>query len=320
MIITSEIIQKNLLNLEKAFKAFPILKDYSDKFNLKIKLFLNSSLSNEYWKNEDELRTLREEIKNYKLNIYIDFIEYIEDCKKYGQEIFYRHKIKNIQLQKVLVENSLDSEAEVVFKNKTKATFSKFINSKKWDSLSNNNSTRKYGSKAKRYNDNLSRSSAIIANYCIQNEIELVNENFKRIKQWYLHAIPEPDLTISTEMQKTSSIIEFIISKLGENDSDFRKVNIDQLTSSIKSELTKKLLSVQKGEKIRCIEMPNESNIKEELTLNKIYEVSEKKLDYGVLKVEIINDKGKSKQYFYRNFETVSIIRDSFISSLLDEI
>ena len=318
MIITSEIIQKNLLSLEKAFKAFPMLKEYSDKYSIKIKLFLNSSLSNEYWKNEEELRILKDEIRNYKLNIYLDFIEYIADCKKYGQEIFYRHKIKNTELQKVLIENSLDSEAENCFKNKTKSTFSKFINSKKWDILSNN--LQRYRSKAKRYNDNLTRSSAIIANYCIQNEIELTGDNSKRIRHWYLHTIPEPDLTISTEIQKTASIIEFIVSKLGENESDYRKVNIDQLTSSIKSELTKRLLSLQKGEKIRLIEMPTDTNVTDELTLNKIYQVSDKKLEYGVLKVELTNDKGKAKYYFYRNFETVSVLRDSFISSLLDEM
>lgn len=316
MKITSEIIQQNLITLDKAKKVFPVLNEYSDAASVKTTLWIKSSLGDEYWKNEDRMRVLRDEIRTYKLNIYLDFIDFIEDCRKNNQEVFYRNKIKNTELQRILTLHAIDEEAKNCFKSKTKATFAKFINSKKWDLLLGN--SRPYRSRAKRYVDNLSKSSAIIANYCIQNEIDLMDENFGRIKHWFTKALPQPDLSISTEIERTSSIIEFIVSKLSQNDSDFRKINIDHLTTSIKSELSRKILSLHKLEKIRCIELTQEHS--EELTKNKIYEVRDTRIESGVLKVEILNDKGNNKFYFYRNFETLSNLREDFISSLLDDL
>lgn len=317
MKLTSEIIQKNLLTLEQAKKSFPVLQQYSEKYALKIKFFNEGNLLTEYWENENSLRLLREEGRNYKLNIYLDFIDYIGDCEKYGQQqVFYRKKIQNKELQKVLVDNSLDEEAKLCFKNKTKSTFAKFINSKKWALLSNDQ--RSYRRRSKTYNNNLSRSSAIIANYCIQNEIEILEENYVRIKEWFRTLIPEPDYSIAKEIDRTATIIDFIVNKLGENNSDFRKINIDHLTISIKNELSKKVLSLQKAEKIRCLEVS--AGLEGELTINKIYEVKDTRIEYGVLKVEIRNDKDNSKFYFYRNFETVTTLRDNFISSILDEL
>lgn len=314
MKLTSEIIQYNLLILDKAKKAFPVLKDYADAASFKTSRWIQGLLADEYWRNEDRMRVFRDEIRTYKLHIYSDFIDFIEECKKNNQEIFYRNKIKNTDLQRILTLHAIDEEAKNCFKSKTKATFTKFINSKKWDLLSGN--SRPYRSRA--YVDNLSKSSAIIANYCIQNEIEINDENSVRIKHWFTRQLPEPDLSISKEIERTSSIIDFIVSKLGENDSDFRKSNIDHLTMSIKNELSKKILSLQKLEKIRCLDLTQEHS--EELTKNKIYEVKDTRIESGVLKVEILNDKGNLKYYFYRNFETVSNLREDFISSLLDDL
>lgn len=316
MKVTSEIIQHNLLTLEQAMKVFPVLKDYSEAASVKTKLWIKSLLGDEYWKNEDRMRVLRDEIRTYKLNVYLDFIDFIEDCKKNNQEVFYRNKIKNTELQRILILNAIDEDAKNCFKSKTKATFTKFINSKKWDLLSGN--SRSYRTRTKRYSDNLSKSSAIIANYCIQNEIDLKDENLGRIKHWFTKQLPEPDLSISIEIERTSSIIEFIVSKLSQNESDFRKINIDYLTTSIKNELSKRILSLNKLEKIRCIELTQEQS--SELTKDKIYEVKDTRIESGVLKVEISNDKGNNKFYFYRNFETVSNLRDNFINSILDEL
>lgn len=315
MKLTSEIIQQNLSTLDKAKNAFPILKDYSDASSLKTSRWIQGSLADEYWKNEDNMRLMRDEIRTYKLSIYSDFIDFIEDCKRSNQEIFYRNKIKNADLQRILVTYAIDEEAKMCFKSKTKATFTKLINSKRWNLLSG--SSRPYRSRAKRLNDNLSKSCAIIANYCIQNQIEISDENSGRIKNWFTKQLPEPDLSISKEIERTSSIIDFIVTKLGENDSDFRKSNIDHLTMSIKNELSKKILSLQKLEKIRCLELAQDQST--ELTENKTYEVKDTRIESGVLKVEILNDKGTLKYYFYRNFETVSNLREDFISSILDE-
>jgi hypothetical protein len=316
MKITSEIIQLNLIKLEKAFQLFPILIEYKNLTDKKNGLIHTGLMySPAYNQTEDSLRNVRDEAKTYKLNIYLDFIDFILNTKRFDQEVFYKKKIKNLDLQNILIKFSIDEDAKKVFRNKTKASFQKFINSPRWLTLSGENYTRR---SKKRFNDNMYRSSAMIANYCIQNEIEIDNENIGRVKNWYTKLLSDPDLSISKEVERTKSIIDFVIEKLNEGESDFRKVNLDHLSLTLKNELRKRILSLQNGDRIKCINVISENL--DELTLNKVYEVVSSSLDNGSLKVEIKNDCNKNKFYYFRDFETISVLRDSFIDELLNDI
>lgn len=315
MILTSEIIQTNLIILEKALIAFPKLKLYQTILSQKDELVRTGNLfTTEYYRLDSQLNNLREECRSYKLNPYLDFIEFIGSTKKFEQEVFYKKKIKNLHFGEILSKYAVDDDAKKTLSNKTKSTFTKFINSKKFEIYKGDYRPR-YNRTSKRYSDNLYKTGAIIANYCIQNEIDINDSS--RIKDFYTKLLPTPDLKISQEIEKTSSIIDFIINKFRENDSDFRKINLDHMMVSIKNELRTKMLSLSTNENIKCIEVPEAETT--ELTLNKVYQVLDTRLEYGSLKVSIKNDLDREKYYFYRNFETISILRDSFIDDILSD-
>jgi len=308
MKLTSEIISVNLDRLEKAQKEFPILSEYQKILELK-----NGESFDQYLNNLT--KTLKDECLSYGLKPYIEFIDFIIDSKLTGQEIFYRKKIKNKEFQDVLVANAIDEDAKKSFKSKSKKSFEVLVNSKKWEVFTANVSNRRRTSR--RYNNNLRRSDAIISNYIIQNQIEVKDENSFRVNKYYLNQIPVPDLTIKNEINRTKEIIDFIINKLSESGTDFRKVNYDHLTKTLNNELKNRMLTIEPGEKIKCVEISPDSM---GLTLNKVYDVLSKHIDYGVLKVIINNDNNQSKSYNYRLFETVTNLRNSVLDELLNDL
>jgi len=308
MKLTSEIISVNLDRLEKAQKEFPILSEYQKTLELKNGPSLDQYLTN-------LTRTLKDECLSYGLKPYIEFIDFIVDSKLTGQEIFYRKKIKNKEFQDVLVANAIDEDAKKSFKSKSKKSFEVLVNSKKWEVFTANFTNRRRTSR--RYNNNLRRSDAIISNYIIQNQIEVKDENSFRVNKYYLNQIPVPDLTIKNEINRTKEIIDFIINKLSESGTDFRKVNYDHLTKTLNNELKNRMLTIEPGEKIKCVEISPDST---GLTLNKVYDVISKHIDYGVLKVIINNDNNQSKSYNYRLFETVTNLRNSALDELLNDL
>jgi len=308
MKLTSEIISVNLDRLEKAQKEFPILSEYQKILELKNGESLDQYLNN-------LTKTLKDECLSYGLKPYIEFIDFIIDSKLTGQEIFYRKKIKNKEFQDVLVANAIDEDAKKSFKSKSKKSFEVLVNSKKWEVFTANVTNRRRTSR--RYNNNLRRSDAIISNYIIQNQIEVKDENSFRVNKYYLNQIPVPDLTIENEINRTKEIIDFIINKLSESGTDFRKVNYDHLTKTLNNELKNRMLTIEPGEKIKCVEISPDSM---GLTLNKVYDVLSKHIDYGVLKVIINNDNNQSKSYNYRLFETVTNLRNSVLDELLNDL
>jgi len=308
MKLTSEVISINLDRLEKAQKEFPILSEYQKTLELKNGASLDQYLNN-------LTRTLKDECLSYGLKPYIEFIDFIVDSKLTGQEIFYRKKIKNKEFQDVLVSNAIDEDAKKSFKSKSKKSFEVLVNSKKWEVFTANVTNRRRSSR--RYNNNLRRSDAIISNYIIQNQIEVKDENSFRVNKYYLNQIPVPDLTIKNEINRTKEIIDFIINKLSESGTDFRKVNYDHLSKTLNNELKNRMLTIEPGEKIKCVEISPDST---ELTLNKVYDVISKHIDYGVLKVIINNDNNQSKSYNYRLFETVTNLRNSALDELLNDL
>jgi hypothetical protein len=308
MKLTSEVISVNLDRLEKAQKEFTILSEYQKTLELKNGPSLDQYLTN-------LTRTLKDECLSYGLKPYIEFIDFIVDSKLTGQEIFYRKKIKNKEFQDVLVSNAIDEDAKKSFKSKSKKSFEVLVNSKKWEVFTANVTNRRRSSR--RYNNNLRRSDAIISNYIIQNQIEVKDENSSRVNRYYLNQIPVPDLTIKNEINRTKEIIDFIINKLSESGTDFRKVNYDHLTKTLNNELKNRMLTIEPGEKIKCVEISPDST---GLTLNKVYDVLSKNIDYGVLKVIINNDNNQSKSYNYRLFETVTNLRNSALDELLNDL
>ncbi len=291
MKLTSEIIQNNLQKLESMKKDFPILELYSNETD------------------QLKLKSLYSEGRSYGLLVYLSFIDFIRDTIQNNQQVFYSKKIKIKEFQEVLVNYAIDPKVKLILKSKGKISFQKLINSPKWDLLSGNK--RRRG--GYRYHDNFLHSSPIIANFCIQNEIELDNPN--RISEWYLRNLPEVDLSLKKEIELTNQVIKFMFTSLEQQNYDFKRINIDNLKYFINNQIESKMKEILEGESVRLIDGVDYYS---GLSINKVYNVISKDLISGRLHVSIKNDLGFSKSYPYRIFETVTNLRNIVLDELLD--
>lgn len=291
MVIKSEIIQNNLDRLEQAKKDFSILSDYASTDDNTI------------------LKNIWEEGRAYGFLSYMNFIDFIRFTKKLNQEVFYKDKIKIPHFKEVLIQNAPDSTVKKILKSKGKVSFAKLINSPKWD-LYCGNRRRRGGV---RYNDNFVASASIIANFCMQNEIEI--EDQSRISEYYRNNLSELDPTLKTELELTKELIDHMVITLSNSVYDFRRLNVDHISKFMTEELKKKLLNIEKGESVKLIESADYYG---GLTSGKIYDVKDKELNSGRLQVIVENDTGYRRSYPYRLFETVSNLRNSALDELLD--
>jgi hypothetical protein len=304
MIVKAEIIKENLRILDEALNTFTILKEYYD-----IQISRGDEPDVILL---DRERLIKSEIQAFKITQYANFIDFLVSTQKSGQKVFYDKKIKNVELSRVLVENAEDESAKRYLRNKNKDSFTKLITSKRWENLCGYTRTR--GT----HRNNVNRSSAIIANFCIQNEIELdFNTYYHRINSYYTQKLDIPDQSILTEMSRTRYITDFIIEKLSDNGIDFRKANLSNLVDTITDEFKRRMLKIEPGEQIRCIENPQNLS---GLTIGKNYRVLSKVVELGVLKVAIVDDRNnQTYKYPFRFFETISDLRTSAIADLLGD-
>jgi len=291
MIIKSEIIQNNLDRLEQAKKDFSLLNDYASTDDHNI------------------LKHLWDEGRSYGFLSYMNFIDFIRHCEKLNQEVFYKNKIKIPEFKEVIIKNATDDKVKGLLKSKGKVSFQKFINSPKWDLYSGNR--RRRG--GVRYHDNFVSSAAIIANFCIQNEIEI--EDQSRISEYYRNNLTDFDPSLKKELEMTNDLIDYMINSFSNSDYDFRKLNIDHITKFMGEELKKKLLNIDKGESVKLIE---NADYYGGLTLGQVYDVKDKEIQSGRLQVVVDNNNGYRRSYPYRLFETVSNLRNSVLDELLD--
>ena len=218
--------------------------------------------------------------------------------------------IKIPEFKEVMIKNATDVKVKSLLKSKGKVSFQKFINSPKWDLYSG--TRRRRG--GYRYHDNFVSSAAIIANFCIQNEIEI--EDQSRICEYYRNNLADLDPSLKKELEMTNDLLGYMINSFSNSDYDFRKLNIDHITKFMGEELKKKLLNIDKGESVKLIE---NADYYGGITLGKVYEVKDKELHSGRLQVVIDNDNGYRRSYPYRLFETVSNLRNSALDDLLND-
>jgi hypothetical protein len=296
MKITSEIIQINLDRLDKTRKQFKILDDYYNETD------------------EDKLKKTYSLGRSYGLLTYLSFIDFIRYAKKNNQQPFYDHKIKLKEFKDCLISLAPDPTVKKVLKSKGKASFEKFINSKRWELYSGNitGSRRRRGV---RFNDNFVLSSPIIANYCIQNELEI--EDSSRISNWYTQQISVIDPSLVKEIEITNNVVDFIYQNMVTQDFDFKKLNIDNIIKNVQYEIEFKMTQLDKGE---AVKLSDETDYYSGLTNGKVYVVENKTISNGRLNVSIKNDLGFTREYPYRLFETVTNLRNAALDELLNDL
>lgn len=296
MKITSEIISSNLDKLESARKTYKILDDY----------FLEQ--------NDEKLKRIYQVGRSFGFLTYLTFIDFIKQNNLRNQQVFYKKKIKIKEFKEGLVNNAVDPSVKKILQSKGKISFEKLINSPKWEVYAGNrNYNRRRGSF--RYNDNFIFSSTLIANFCIQNELDIIDTS--RISSWYTQHIHVIDPSIHQEIEITSNLVDSLYQSLTAQGCDFKKLNLENIISNIQFEIESRMTQIEQGE---CVKLVEDSDYYPSLTTNKVYVVKGKKVSAGRLQVEIVNDRGYTREYPYRIFETVTNLRDSAIDSLLIDL
>lgn len=303
MVLTLDIIKENLNIFERSKEVFKILSDYEKTLK-----FMRTSSDNELINKESELS---KEINRYNLNVYSDFIKFINKVEYSGQKVIYEEKIKIKTFQKVLEDNAIDESVKKSLRNKNAKTIHALMNSEKWMKFSGYQSNRG----RIRLNDNLSKSDSIIANFLQQQEVDLSDLAFTRINKFYKTLIPEPDLSILEEMKRTQFVVDFLIDKISESGADFRKLNSRALIENLSEEFKKRVLSIEKNETVKCISNPDAYGVSE----GNIYKVIDKSLDWaGNLRILIQNDYGTNVNCSFKFFETLNSLRSNMLRNLFD--
>lgn len=289
------IINKNLEKLNNAIKTFP-------------------DILGKYQKSKDPREKLQIREYAYKLDLrsYIDFIDWVEKMSETGQSIIYKHQISFNEFKETLVNNAINNEVKDFLKKKTRRGMITFLQSRLYNDYNGEYRGRRFNRKS--YANNFKSSTSVISNYLIQNPdiIESNKDLIWRLETYYINELPNFEAQVNTEIDITNDIIRTLSRKINTIKYDFRKLNFNLLRSEIESKIKEKMLSVDKGEKIKCIESQNG------LTVNKVYDVISYEIGTnGNLLVSVRNDNDISYRYNYRIFETISKLRQNNIDDIL---
>ncbi len=291
-----DIINKNLQQLEDAVKTFP---DIIGKYQKLSQVTGTEKIG--------EKKKIAAHAEKLGLSDYIFFIDWIN---RISATIVYKCEISFDLLKAALIENALDQEVKDFLQKKTKRGMITFFDSNLYHAYNGGYRGRRYN--RKRYANNFEKSEAIISNYIIQNDIKLKNPI---ISFYYIREIINFESELNTELDITNDITKSILRKINSIKFDFRKLNYNLLKAEIESKIKDKMLLVEKGEQIKCIEAS------QGLTLNGIYNVNSYQIgNNGNLTVYVQNDHGANAVYSYRLFETISKLRENNIDDILSLI
>lgn len=297
-----DIINKNLQKLENAIKTFPTILGSYQKLSIDLKLtFGNYNLQIDKEKLATHARTIG-------LSEYINFIDWVT----LNGTVIYKCEISFDLLKTALIENAIDKEVKDFLQKKTKRGMISFFESNLYTTY--NGGYKGRGRRTRRCGNNFEKSGAIISNYIIQNNIKMENSI---ISKYYLREIVNFESELNTELEITNDITKSIIRKINSIKFDFRKLNYNLLRSEIDNKIKNRMLCVESGEQIKCIEASDG------ITLGSFYSVNSYDIgNNGNLIVYVQNDNGINCSYSYRLFETISKSRENNIDdilSLLDE-
>ena len=291
MILSYNIINKNLEKLDDAINAFPKI----------LGVYQKSTDSNERLK----LRSLAEKIG---LSDYIAFIDALGE-KPWRNKVIV-DDISFDELKTKMIESCIDLKVKEFMKKKTKKGLHSFLNS---NTLSVYGGYSGYGSARRKryYSSNFSKSYILILNYVIQNGIEIYDV-YGGLARYFTREISNFEVETQTELDVTKDIAKSLSRKISSIKYDFRKLNFNLLRNEIESKIKDRMLNVDKGEKIKCIEAKNG------LTLNNVYDVISYEISMsGNLIVIVRDDNNINTRYNYRIFESISKLRDNNIDDIL---
>ena len=278
MKLSLETITHNLNLLEEVKKEYPILQDYQDG------------------------KILRDTLSNVGLDIFVNLVDFINSSKRRVIDIIYNDTINYKQLKEKLVEFNSTEKSKKIFNNKAKKDFDSIWN--------NHNLLRRYRTaKNESFSSGLELAEAMIYNYLVQNSVEVYSEYIFRNRDFWFWKLSKPRY-YSRELKMTQAYIESFLNYAKEANLDLRKCNVKSLTTELQFKL-KDLTTIEEGLQVKCVAEISD------FTVDNIYTVKKSHINYlGFVEVNLIDDKGQSRNVPYSNFEEISRQRDDLLSQL----
>ena len=292
MIITHDLIEKNIKTYNEAREIFPIILDY-EKQNI------NKST-----------------INKVGLEEFADFYDFKVRLKTNGFEAI--DKITYRKLKPLIIENTTTERFKTYIKNRPQKQFIEICNNyKKFDRLLQGriiSRSRRRDNRSHERIEGLTHSIVPILNYLISNEIEVASvfesSQINNDTRWYLRTELKYDNVPVKEIELTKDIINNFIDVIDESKIDFRKLNIDYITDTLVTRF-KSLMDIPKGTNIKSLH----TNLR--LTEGKLYGVENSYIQQGHLKVMVRNDDDRLEWYKYSSFEDMAIKRNELLNQLL---
>lgn len=293
-----DIINRNLEKLSLATKTFP---NIIGKYRKIPKVITHKGYTTS---DNEERRRLITLASQLGLTDYIYFIDWSTSVDL--KALTKKNIISFTQLKTALVENSIDQEVKDILSKKTKRGMITLLKSNAFNKFNGGYKRATH----KNYNKNFEKTLPLIINFFLQNNIDA-----SFIPHYFKSDIPNVESEINTELDITNDITKTILRKIKTIKYDFRKLNFNMLKSEIEGKIKERMLSVERGEQIKCIDDISG------LTKGKIYNVNGYSItSNGSLGVTVTNDFGNGKQFPYRSFESVSKLRDNHINDILNLI
>ena len=329
MKITYDFIKENLNIYEEAKKTIPVISQYENNL-VGLDAIRQLQLI--------DFTSLCDFKKQFGKDNVVDFI-----TTKNGMEItepvqlgtnLIAEKITWKKLKKIIAVNTDTPRFKKYILNRTEKQFQEtLLDFDEYDRLSwgrwiNKPKQRRgrrggmtYGKRADECVQGLNRSVIFIINYIIQNDLEvndkIVNDIFENhsVFQFFKSVKLDLNKVPQREIEITNKMIESLSTILEDTKIDFRKLNIDYITSTLTRKLMP-LMKVPNGTSIKCIRESKEYPFKE----NVYYNVVDSQIDRGGLMVRIDGVvSAYSRNWIpYSYFEDVSLHRDNLLDMLLN--
>ena len=310
MILTYDIIKKNLETYNKAKTEIPLINNYINGL-VSVSIMANLGLS---------------EFCNFTTHISSSEYEVIK---------FWSFR----DLKDLIVNNTKSERIKKLIYNKTKTKFDKIFTdpiiidrllngSWKTKPKINMRGRMSYGTRNSEKCEGFTKCAIPIINYLIVNGIDInlseVNKHggeFSRVIKWFSEELNVSNYEYLTKSSnKTNQLFDRISNFIDlQDDIDWRSINFNEINDRIKGKL-QDLIIVRRGTMLKSKnDVFSRITGNKIVTIGKIYEcVNSFITSSGELEIQFIDNNGNSRKLPYSDFEDISQRRDDILRDLLD--
>jgi hypothetical protein len=310
MILSYDIIKKNLETYNKSVEQIPLVSNYVKGIS-SMNMMVQAGLS--------------------------EFCSFVIHVVNSDYETIKNWSFRD--LKELIVNNTKSERLKKLISNKTKSKFDKIFTdpiildrllngSWKTKPKMNMRGRMSYGTRNSERCDGFTKCVIPIINYVIINGIDInlseVNKyhgEFNNVIKWFTNELTISNYENLTESSNKTNELFSRMSKFldSQEDIDYRNVNINELNDMLFKKL-KDLILVEKGTMLKSKnDLVSRITGSRLLTAGKLYECFDSVITTsGEIDVVIIDDNGNSRKVSYSSFDDISRRRDNILKDLLD--